>query len=185
LGWRSRLSSSTSRRPVSRSRMTDGERKLSGRSSRPCPSILIWHALRGTERKPKRLYLFGMSNPTTDIELFKEQLSVPLPVMVFARLTCGRLVRLTKDCGCITHEGPHWLHTDRAYREANRKLVLDAFAKSPGIYGGVLGAMRGFAGEERARLNAKLFAMKSRGISELFTEDEGCAIQAGGEPVVA
>lgn len=50
---------------------------------------------------------------------------------------------MNNDCGCIGHEGPHWLHMDKLWREMNRKL-LD---------GGDSLGMIGFAKEEIARLN--------------------------------
>ena len=37
--------------------------------------------------------------------------------MVKARLTTGEIIELPKDCECITHEGPHWLHLDRIDRQ--------------------------------------------------------------------
>lgn len=27
------------------------------------------------------------------------------------------------DCGCLTHDGPHFLHMDEYTRQANRKLL--------------------------------------------------------------
>jgi hypothetical protein len=30
---------------------------------------------------------------------------------------------VTKDCQCITHDGPHWLHMDSYTRASNRELL--------------------------------------------------------------
>lgn len=34
-----------------------------------------------------------------------------------AELTDGSIVELEKDCGCTHHDGPHWLHENRVWRQ--------------------------------------------------------------------
>lgn len=31
-----------------------------------------------------------------------------------------------KDCGCMTHEGPHWQHMDAIWKEKNHALLEQA-----------------------------------------------------------
>lgn len=38
---------------------------------------------------------------------------------IMAELNDGTEIELEKDCGCITHEGPHWLHMDRLTHSLN------------------------------------------------------------------
>ena len=71
------------------------------------------------------------------------------------RLKDGSIVDLPKDCSCVTHEGPHWLHADDLYHEANQKLLL-------------AGCASGFAIEEQARLQSKLNRMDAKGIVEIL-----------------
>ena len=73
-----------------------------------------------------------------------------------AELLTGEIVELPKDCGCVIHEGPHWLHMDDVRHDLNRRL-LDT---SP----------MGFAIEEQARLGDKLHEMTTRGIKRLIKE---------------
>lgn len=40
-----------------------------------------------------------------------------------ALLTNGEIVELAKDCNCITHEGPHWLHMSQIDKELNHKVL--------------------------------------------------------------
>lgn len=55
------------------------------------------------------------------------------------------LLDLPKDCGCITHDGPHWLHMDRV----KFQMDLDILKR-----GGRL-AFHAFAVEEAMRLADK------------------------------
>lgn len=57
---------------------------------------------------------------------------------------------LTKDCGCVTHGGPHWLHTDRLWRERNRALLVQAGATTDPVAS--LQAYHAYLTEEHARL---------------------------------
>lgn len=78
--------------------------------------------------------------------------------MLQARMKDGSIVELSKDCGCITHEGPHWIHADDLYREAN-KLLSSACTQL---------ASAGFAIEEQVRLQLKLQIMNAKGIVEVL-----------------
>lgn len=78
-----------------------------------------------------------------------------------ARLTDGTVIELVKDCGCLTHEGPHWLHMDDMYRRLNQPLRDRALA-------GDLLAVSALATEEIARLREKRHQMESRRIVEIF-----------------
>jgi len=77
----------------------------------------------------------------------------------------GKWVELPKDCGCLPeiHEGPHWIHADASYREANLKLYDRCQA------GDVLGCF-GFAQEEGARLREKRYQMEALGIEAYRVE---------------
>lgn len=59
-----------------------------------------------------------------------------------------------KDCGCVTHEGPHWLHMDNLDR-AEVKRMLDS------------GNPRGAIVLDLARLGRKRYEMESRGLTEV------------------
>ena len=70
------------------------------------------------------------------------------------RLTDGTIVEAEKDCRCVTHEGPHWIHMDDLWKSMNR----DMLQASP----------RGFIAEECARLRQKAYDMKFYGIAEII-----------------
>ncbi|MCD2453645.1 hypothetical protein GO003_025025 [Methylicorpusculum oleiharenae] len=74
-----------------------------------------------------------------------------------ARLEDGSIVTLEKDCRCIDHEGPHWLHSDHVYRQLNLQLLGQGMLQT-----------QAFAIEERARLTRKLSIMKAKRIAELL-----------------
>ncbi len=74
-----------------------------------------------------------------------------------ARLENGSIVTLEKDCSCIDHEGPHWLHSDHLFHQLNLQLL------GPGQL-----QTKAFAIEEQARLTRKLSIMKAKRIAELL-----------------
>ncbi len=78
--------------------------------------------------------------------------------MIKAKLTTGEIIELVKDCDCVTHNGPHWLHTNDLWKERNRKLL-----EADSYYGHI--------NEEIARLNDKEYELVSRGIEEIIRED--------------
>lgn len=72
----------------------------------------------------------------------------------------GTVRPLEKDCGCLTHEGPHWLHMDAVLRGLNGPLLE-------------MGQAVAFAQEEAARLREKFVQMERQGILRLLTPAEG------------
>ncbi len=72
-----------------------------------------------------------------------------------ARLTTGEVINLPKDCTCITHDGPHWLHMDALHKRMNDAL-LDS------------GRVRGYLDNEIRRLDAKATHMMHLRIVELL-----------------
>lgn len=81
-------------------------------------------------------------------------------VMKF-RMFDGSIVDAVKDCECVTHTVPHWVHMDNIDHILNARLLEG---------GSFLGTI-GFAKEEGARLRVKLFELKSRGIAEIIKEE--------------
>ena len=71
-----------------------------------------------------------------------------------AELKNGEIIDLEKDCGCITHDGPHWLHMADMEKELNAPLRTS----SP----------YAFASQEKYRLASKLREMESRGIVRII-----------------
>ncbi len=69
----------------------------------------------------------------------------------------GKVIELAKDCACVTHDGPHWLHANDAWHAANRKLLDD-------------GNGNGFVAEEAARLEEKIAMMKHHGLHSIIRE---------------
>lgn len=43
--------------------------------------------------------------------------------MTKAKLEDGTIIQLERDCECITHRNPHWVHSDNFHREQNRKAI--------------------------------------------------------------
>lgn len=74
------------------------------------------------------------------------------------RLTGGAVVVAVKDCECVTHEGPHWIHMDALWHERNRELLKK----------GSYLALLGFTKEEAARLKQKQHDMASYHVSEIL-----------------
>ena len=44
-----------------------------------------------------------------------------------AILTTGNTIELIKNCGCVTHDGPHWLHMDVLTHRMNSELLENGF----------------------------------------------------------
>lgn len=105
-----------------------------------------------------------------------------------AELTSGEIVILEKDCGCVTHQGPHWIHSDDTYRSMNRDILERACGNADDIMArfdagetitwsegvGAELAFHGFAQEEVARLQSKEREMKNRGIVRIIRPGEDC-----------
>lgn len=77
-----------------------------------------------------------------------------------AELTNGEIVELEKDCGCIIHEGPHWLHMDAVDKDLNQQYLRPDFL-----------SLHAFAAAEQRRLEIKLREMESRGIARIIREE--------------
>lgn len=91
--------------------------------------------------------------------------------MIRAELVTGEVIELPNDCGCITHDGPHWLH------EINleRALIADAVARwpepqTPGQWLEHNYAIAYMAAQEQARLEHLLCELERRGIARLIYE---------------
>ncbi|MCD2452043.1 MAG: hypothetical protein Q8K07_15825 [Methylicorpusculum sp.] len=76
---------------------------------------------------------------------------------MLAKLEDGSIVTLEKDCSCTDHDGPHWLHSDRLFRQLNLQLLGSNNLQT-----------QAFAMEEQARLTRKLSIMKAKRIAELL-----------------
>lgn len=50
-----------------------------------------------------------------------------------AELTNGETIELTKDCECVTHDGPHWLHMDRLWHDRNMQLLDGEWSQQKAI----------------------------------------------------
>lgn len=76
-----------------------------------------------------------------------------------------------KQCVCVTHDGPHWLHMDELDRERNRAMLDSIMAAPPPETAGernrMVARLRGHAQEELARLQRLREAMERRGITEI------------------
>lgn len=96
---------------------------------------------------------------------------------VCARLTSGEVIPLGKDCSCVTHAGPHWLHADQMWKEANKAILAQ---------GQTMLACQGFAVEESARLREKAWQMERLKIAQLLTVEQsaGLSIARGIRPEV-
>lgn len=81
--------------------------------------------------------------------------------MIKARLESGQVVVLEKDCHCITHDGPHWLHMDRIDRSLNDRYKARAMEGHPL-------AVRAYAQLELRRLKEKESNMNARRIVEIL-----------------
>lgn len=74
-------------------------------------------------------------------------------------LKSGEIVTIEKDCECITHNGPHWVHMDRTWKKMNQEMP----ATSPLT-------LHARAEAEVRRLDEKGRMMKSLGIVRLIAE---------------
>lgn len=77
-----------------------------------------------------------------------------------ARLKSGEIIELVKDCECITHEGPHFLHMNSLDKEQSQKY-LDMKTN---------GGSLAFAQNEINRLNRLFCELRARKIVELIEE---------------
>ena len=75
--------------------------------------------------------------------------------MIKAKLVDGTIIELVKDCECVHHTGPHWLHLDDLDKRRARELLDQGCTQAHIIV-------------ELERLDRKLFEMESRGIEEIL-----------------
>jgi hypothetical protein len=80
-----------------------------------------------------------------------------------------------KDCGCATHDGPHWLHIDAWERGVNRAELEAAMAALSGacdvhVATSAEARLLAVAGAEARRLSAKATEMERRGITDIPDE---------------
>lgn len=64
----------------------------------------------------------------------------------------GSIRKLEKDCGCVIHDGPHWVHRDLVSRRIHEA--------------------RGDVDGEIARLDQKMREMENAGIVRLLTAEQ-------------
>lgn len=95
---------------------------------------------------------------------------------IYATLTTGETVQLEKDCDCLTHEGPHWLHMDaiaRLFHEETMRHAEGPLAEFVLIQ---------VAEQEAERLKRKADKMKELGIVRIYWEEvNGTAIEGSKE----
>jgi hypothetical protein len=99
-----------------------------------------------------------------------------------ARLTDGSVVELVKECGCVVHEGAHWLHMDHLIRAQNRQLLASIQAQAagptdPGMWACLCDA---YMQEELARLREKRWQMERQGIAELLHAERATEVRHAG-----
>lgn len=73
-------------------------------------------------------------------------------------LNTGEFMTLENECGCLHHEGPHWLHMSKVSYALNLKILER---------GGSL-AKHAFAEAEIRRLDGLLYDMRIYDIAELL-----------------
>ena len=74
-----------------------------------------------------------------------------------AKNTSGEIIDLPKDCDCLSHDGPHWIHFDALWKQSNEQVREK-------------GNTTGFAVEEGARLRQMIWEMEKRGIDEVLDD---------------
>lgn len=83
--------------------------------------------------------------------------------MVEVRLESGETITLAKDCDCVMHEGPHWLHMDEVDKRLNTPLRERAMQ-------GELLAVKAFVEAELRRLGSKRREMERLKIAEIISK---------------
>jgi len=95
-----------------------------------------------------------------------------------ARLTDGSIVDLPRDCDCLTHDGPHWLHIDTYTKQRSQAdyvepittvVELGAAATSNQVYHAMALAHR-YAELQLVRLGELRRNMERLGVIELIRE---------------
>jgi len=88
------------------------------------------------------------------------------PNKLFARLTTGEIIRLTKDCNCCCHDGPHFLWADSYWQNQNHLYAEEGKKKGNPLI------IKSAAYEETRRLQEKQRFFRDRNIEKLLTIDE-------------
>jgi hypothetical protein len=93
--------------------------------------------------------------------------------MAKAELEDGSIVTLEKECTCIIHRGPCWVHMDKLQRRLNQPL-FDRFwrAVETNNYMDAVLAREAIAREESSRLKELRINMERRGIVRLIHEPD-------------
>jgi hypothetical protein len=81
----------------------------------------------------------------------------------WARLKTGEVIVLKKDCECVIHDGPHWLHMDDLDKRLNAPLRARAMQ-------GESLAFHAYAEAELRRLDEKRRNMERQHIVEIIRE---------------
>jgi hypothetical protein len=81
--------------------------------------------------------------------------------LIRARLSSGEIIPLERDCDCVIHEGPHWLHMDDVDKRLNAPLRERAMRGEPL-------AIKAYAEAELRRLGAKRFEVERQNIDEIL-----------------
>lgn len=79
-----------------------------------------------------------------------------------AELINGTIVELAKDCECLTHEGPHWIHMDRLWYERNMTLLDGEWSQQKAF---------ALASQELLRLTDKSKTMERLTIKRLISSE--------------
>jgi|SRR5690606_17109157 len=91
---------------------------------------------------------------------------------IYATLTTGETVQLEKDCDCLTHEGPHWLHVDAIARLFHEETLRHAEGPLAEF------VLIRVAEQEAERLKCKADKMKALGIVRIWQEEtDGTAVE--------
>jgi hypothetical protein len=85
--------------------------------------------------------------------------------MIQARLTSGEVINLPKDCDCVIHVGPHWLHMDEVDKRLNQPL------RERALRGELLG-FHAYEQEELRRLGQKFREMERQQIAEIIKDSQ-------------
>jgi hypothetical protein len=105
-----------------------------------------------------------------------------------AELTSGEIVTLSKECGCITHHEPHWVHMWRMERDMTLKRIDEYLGRMQAIeeravdgkfsstadyydYQQIKLALNAASGEMSGIYGRAAGELKQRGITRLIDEE--------------
>ncbi|MBC8488474.1 MAG: hypothetical protein H8D45_20800 [Bacteroidetes bacterium] len=81
--------------------------------------------------------------------------------MWYGETECGNIIQLKKECGCIIHNEPHWIHMDRLIHKRNKQHLDNAKNKH---------SLRAVALLETERLKEKEYQFKTRKLVRMFEQ---------------